>query len=118
CETCLLEANREFLVGGEIPPNEIFPLTRLAHVADSCIGCGQCQNACPMELPLSKLFTLLNSQLSEIFDYVPGVNIEDRPPTTVARDEELLIDDTFLNISSIMKTRDEDRKKKAVSSSG
>lgn len=103
CEECLLEANREFLVGGEIPPNGIFPLTRLAHVADSCIGCGQCQDACPMELPLSKLFTLMNSQLNDIFDYEPGVDVEERPPTTVARDEELQIDDTFLNITTIMK---------------
>ena len=106
CETCLLEANREFLVGGEIPPNGIFPLTRLAHVADSCVGCGQCQDACPMELPLSKLFTLVNSKLSEIFDYVPGIDREQGPPTTVARDEELLIDDTFLNITTMAKSSD------------
>ena len=118
CETCLLEANREFLVGGEIPPNGIFPITRLAHVADSCVGCGQCQDACPMELPLSKLFTLMNSQLSEIFDYVPGIDVEERPPTTVARDEEMLIDDTFLNISSIMKTSDEGKKGAPVRSEG
>jgi formate dehydrogenase subunit beta len=118
CENCLLEANREFLVGGEIPPNGIFPLTRLAHVADSCIGCGQCQDACPMELPLSKLFTLLNSQLSEIFDYTPGINIEERPPTTAARDEELMIDDTFLNISTIMKTSNKDKEKEPIKSEG
>jgi formate dehydrogenase subunit beta len=118
CETCLLEANREFLVGGEIPPNGIFPITRLAHVADSCVGCGQCQDACPMELPLSKLFTLMNSQLNEIFDYEPGVDVEERPPTTVARDDEMMIDDTFLNISTIMKTSDEDKKKEQVKSEG
>ena len=118
CETCLLEANREFLVGGEIPPNGIFPLTRLAHVADSCIGCGQCQDACPMELPLSKLFTLVNSQLNEIFDYVPGTDVEERPPTTVARDEEMMIDDTFLNITTIMKTSEKDKKKEPVKSEG
>ncbi|MHA3964326.1 MAG: Coenzyme F420 hydrogenase/dehydrogenase, beta subunit C-terminal domain [Candidatus Thorarchaeota archaeon SMTZ1-45] len=116
CETCLLEANREFLVGGEIPPNGIFPLTRLAHVADSCIGCGQCQDACPMELPLSKLFTLLNSKLSEIFDYVPGIDVEQGPPTTIARDEELMIDDTFLKISSIMKTSRVEKKEELMTS--
>jgi formate dehydrogenase subunit beta len=107
CESCLLEANRDYLVGGEIPPNGIFPLTRLAHVADSCVGCGQCQDVCPMELPLSRLFTLLNSKLSEIFDYVPGIDREQGPPTTVAKDEELRIDDTFLGIESTMKARDE-----------
>jgi formate dehydrogenase subunit beta len=114
CENCLLEANREFLVGGEIPPNGIFPLTRLAHVADSCVGCGQCQDACPMELPLSKLFTLLNSQLSEVFNYVPGIDVEQGPPIVTARDEELQIDDTFLNIQEMMKPTDKEEKKEAA----
>jgi formate dehydrogenase subunit beta len=118
CESCLLEANREFLVGGEVPPNGIFPLTRLAHVADSCVNCGQCQNACPMELPLSKLFTLLNSKLSEIFEYVPGIDLEQGPPITVAKIEELQIDDTFLNIATIMKTSDGNKKKEPVPGGG
>jgi len=110
CESCLLEANREFLEAGVIPPNGLFPLTRLAHVADSCVNCGQCQDVCPMELPLSKLFTLLNSKLSEIFEYVPGIDVEQGPPTTVARDEEQQIDDTFLNIASLMKKSDRDHR--------
>ncbi|MFX1578838.1 MAG: Coenzyme F420 hydrogenase/dehydrogenase, beta subunit C-terminal domain [Promethearchaeota archaeon] len=118
CETCLLEANREFLVGGEIPPNGIFPLTRLAHVADSCVGCGQCQDACPMELPLSKLFTLLNSQLREVFDYEPGIDVNERPPTTTARDEELMIDDTFLQLTSMVQTKSDEKKKEPVKSEG
>ncbi|MDF1539236.1 MAG: Coenzyme F420 hydrogenase/dehydrogenase, beta subunit C-terminal domain [Candidatus Thorarchaeota archaeon] len=46
CESCLLEANRDFLEAGVIPPSALFPLTRLAHVADSCVACGQCQDAC------------------------------------------------------------------------
>ena len=103
CETCLLEADREFLEAGVIPPNALFPLTRLAHIADSCVGCGQCQDACPMDLPLSKLFTLLNSQLSEVFEYVPGVDIEQGPPLSSAMTRELQIDDVFLDVQAIMK---------------
>jgi formate dehydrogenase subunit beta len=103
CEDCLLEADREFLEAGVIPPSALFPLTRLAHTADSCVGCGQCQDACPMDLPLSKMFTLLSSRLSDVFEYVPGVDIEQGPPLSNAMTREIQIDDTFLDIEAIMK---------------
>jgi formate dehydrogenase subunit beta len=103
CETCLLEANRDFLEAGVIPPDALFPLTRLAHIADSCVNCGQCQAACPMELPLSKLFSLLNSRLSEVFGYTSGIDIEQGPPLNTAMVEEMRIDDVFLDASSLTK---------------
>ncbi|MBN2228403.1 MAG: Coenzyme F420 hydrogenase/dehydrogenase, beta subunit C-terminal domain [Candidatus Thorarchaeota archaeon] len=103
CETCLLEANRDFLEAGVIPPSSLFPLTRLAHVGDSCVNCGQCQDACPMELPLTKLFTLLNSRLSEVFDYKSGVDLDQGPPLNTANVQELSIDDVFLDVSTLTK---------------
>lgn len=101
CDHCLLEAKRGFVDGGEIPPDTVFPLTRLAHVADSCVNCGQCQDACPMELPLSKLFSLLNQRLTEVFEYTPGMSLEDGPPLNSAMIEELSIEDTFLDIPAL-----------------
>jgi formate dehydrogenase subunit beta len=103
CETCLLEANRDFLEAGVIPPDALFPLTRLAHVGDSCVNCGQCQDACPMELPLSLLFSLQNARMSEIFEYKSGTDIEDGPPLNTAMEEELQIDDVFLDVSKLTK---------------
>jgi formate dehydrogenase subunit beta len=99
CDNCLLEANRDYLEKGKVPPTVAFPLTRLAHVADSCVNCGQCQDVCPMELPLSKLFTLLHKKLSELFAYTPGLEVEQGPPLLAITDEELRMDDTFLDIS-------------------
>jgi formate dehydrogenase subunit beta len=103
CENCLLEATGDYLGVGRIPPDATFPLTRLAHVADSCVACGQCQDACPMELPLTKMFTLLNSQLNEIFKYEPGVDVEEGPPLSTARPEEMRVDDTFLDLAALLK---------------
>jgi hypothetical protein len=71
-----------------------------------------------MELPLSKLFTLLNSQLNEVFDYVPGVDANEKPPTTVAREGEMMIDDTFLQLHKTMKTSDEEKEGEPVKSEG
>ncbi|TFG34796.1 formate dehydrogenase [Candidatus Thorarchaeota archaeon] len=103
CEDCLLEADRDFLEAGVIPPSTLFPLTRLAHVADSCVNCGQCQDTCPMDLPLSKLFLFINSKLSEVFEYTSGIDIEQGPPLNTAMDAEMQIDDVFLDLSSLTK---------------
>ncbi|MDR2854682.1 MAG: Coenzyme F420 hydrogenase/dehydrogenase, beta subunit C-terminal domain [Methanomicrobiales archaeon] len=36
---------------GVLPVNPMFHLIRFAHVFDSCINCGQCEELCPMEIP-------------------------------------------------------------------
>lgn len=110
CESCLLEAERDYLQSGEVPPNIQFHLTRLAHVADSCVGCGQCSDACPMDIPLARLFSYANLKLNDIFSYSPGVDIDQGPPLFTAYDEEMHIDDVFLNIAEIVKKHREQNK--------
>lgn len=101
CDNCLLDANREYLEKGKVPPTVVFPLTRLAHVSDSCVNCGQCQDVCPMELPLSKLFTLLHRNLNVLFAYTPGIDVEQGPPLITITEEEMHMDDTILDISRV-----------------
>jgi len=105
CQVCILEANRDFIERGKVPPGTMFPLTRLAHVADSCVNCGQCQDACPMELPLSILYSLLNNALSSIFDYIPGMDPLEELTLTNVTEKELQIENTFLDIPSLIKKR-------------
>lgn len=93
CQDCYLEPARGFVQGGETPPPMMFPLVRLAHVADSCVNCGQCQDVCPMEIPLTRLYHMLNRELSSMFDYVPGMDVSDYPPLTTVTDEELHIEE-------------------------
>jgi len=93
CKDCYLEPERGFVQGGQIPPHIMFPLVRLAHVADSCVNCGQCQDACPMEIPLTRLYHMLNGELSAMFGYVPGMDVSDYPPLTTVTDEELHIEE-------------------------
>lgn len=99
CDECILEPDRGFINSGEIPPDTLFPLTRLSHVADSCVNCGQCQEACPMDLPLSKLYSALNDKLMDIFDYIPGTDKDDEPPLLAVDERETKIDETFLDTS-------------------
>ncbi len=38
---------------GQLPPKPMFHMRRFAHISDSCVNCGQCEELCPMEIPLA-----------------------------------------------------------------
>ena len=67
----------------------IFHLTRLGHMATSCVGCGMCDSACPNGLPVSRLFNMIGNELQEMFEYVPGRNAGEEAPVTVFKEDEL-----------------------------
>ena len=58
CPVCFTAAD-ELIKGslmvkpGELPPNSMFHMRRFAHISDSCINCGQCEELCPMDIPLA-----------------------------------------------------------------
>jgi formate dehydrogenase subunit beta len=76
-------------MNGEIPPDVMFPMIRTVHVMDSCVNCGQCQDACPSEIPLSGLIHMLNKELDAIFKYEPGLDVNALPPLRSITDKEL-----------------------------
>jgi len=65
---------------------------RITHVMDSCVNCGQCQDACPMEVPISRLIFLLSKKIGAIFKYEPGMDATELPPLRTITDQELSID--------------------------
>lgn len=80
CEECSLESNSpQWLEKGQIPPSPLFHLERLIHMAESCVNCGQCEDVCPMEIPLSAISHEINTQIEEIFHYYPGIDYK-KPP--------------------------------------
>jgi len=91
CEACWLEPDRGFVLGGEIPPDAMWPMVRAVHVMDSCVNCGQCQDACSMNLPLSRFVFMLNREISAIFKYEPGMDVDVLPPCRIVTDEEASI---------------------------
>jgi len=61
---------------GQVPPGIMFHLIRFAHVADSCINCGQCEELCAMDIPNSLYMHALQTDLEEMFGFKPGVNMD------------------------------------------
>jgi formate dehydrogenase subunit beta len=89
CKDCILEADRGTIPPGEIPPSIMFPMIRIVHVMDSCVNCGQCQDACSMEIPLARLIFMLNRELADIFKREPGMDIDTPIPLKSITDDEL-----------------------------
>jgi len=73
----------------KMPTDTVFyHLTRLAHMSTACIGCGQCSNACPNEIPVMEIFRTISRYTQKAFDYVPGRSVEEEPPLSTFREEE------------------------------
>src|SRR4030042_3353658 len=57
CVECTMEMESpEWVTKGELPPGPMFHLIRLVHIADSCTNCGQCEEVCPAEIPLARIW--------------------------------------------------------------
>lgn len=60
---------------GKVPPEFAFHLLRYAHVADSCVYCGQCEELCPMDIPNSLFMHAIETDLEELYGYHSGVDM-------------------------------------------
>jgi formate dehydrogenase subunit beta len=73
----------------KMPTDTVFyHVTRLAHMSTACIGCGQCSNACPNNIPVMEIFRTVASYTQKAFDYEAGRSVEDEPPMSVFREGE------------------------------
>jgi len=54
-------------------------VTRLEHMADTCVNCGKCDENCPKGIQLSKIYYGLASELSKQTGYKPGLSLEQIP---------------------------------------
>jgi formate dehydrogenase subunit beta len=50
----------------------LFHLTRLHHMSASCVSCGMCTSACPVNIPVGTIFSAIGAQVQTTFDYHPG----------------------------------------------
>jgi len=81
-------ANRKGVI--KMPTDTVFyHITRIAHMSTACVGCGQCTNACPNNIPVMELFRTVSYHTQKAFEYEAGRSIEEGPPLSIFREDEL-----------------------------
>lgn len=74
-----------------LPPDTLFfHLGRLSHMSFSCVGCGQCADVCPADIPVASFFKKVGEKTAELFNYSPGKNVEEEIPVMVFKEEEFV----------------------------
>lgn len=91
CPTCLYERDDSLWVGMNIELNEkrTFHLGRAYHLAGRCIGCDECQRACPMDIPISLLNIKLAQEMQTHYNFQAGMAPVPSPVTTILSGEEV-----------------------------
>ena len=67
----------------------LFHVGRMAHMSLSCVSCGMCEDACPSDIPIGRLVSMVSSNTTDIFGYSAGDNPEDPLPLNTFQLEEL-----------------------------
>jgi ferredoxin len=74
----------------DLPQKQFFHVMRAYHLAGRCSGCNACEEACPMDLPLSLLNRKVAKEVETLFGYRAGQDAATRPPLATFSKEERL----------------------------
>jgi formate dehydrogenase subunit beta len=92
CYECLAEQVDPLWVGIGIdfPEKYFFHIMRAYHLAGRCVDCDECERVCPVNIPLSLLNRRIAREITELFDYAPGLSPKEPSPLTTFRPNEEL----------------------------
>jgi len=81
CPKCVAEQTMPawFSKAAGLNGNFSWNVTRAIHLAGRCVGCGECERACPVGIPLREINKKIEKDIKELFNYETGLNIEQKP---------------------------------------
>jgi len=90
CDRCIVEKNQPQWIetSAHQRGNLAWHIIRAFHLAGRCIGCGECERACPMGIKLTLLNKKLAKEVEAHFQYVPGLDVEAEPALAAFRQED------------------------------
>ncbi len=89
CPICLYERDDSLWIGMGVNMDEkrTFHLGRAYHLAGRCVGCNECERACPMNIPISLLNMKLAQEIETAFGHRAGMTPAPSPIVTVLSGE-------------------------------
>ena len=89
CPVCLYERDDSLWIGMGVNMNEkrAFHLGRAYHLAGRCVGCNECERACPMNIPISLLNMKMAQEIEAAFGHRAGMTPVPSPVVTVLAGE-------------------------------
>ncbi len=90
CDQCFIDQNQPQWFGKttELSDVIIFHLVRIFHVAGRCVSCGACARACPMGVDLMALTKKVEKDISELYGYVAGMDVEELAPFATFKEDD------------------------------
>lgn len=68
--------------------NWMFQMIHVMHLTGRCVICGECERACPMNIPLMLLRRKMNKEVRNVFNYDAGLDPHGTPPLLTFKIEE------------------------------
>ncbi len=83
CEQCIADKSVPRWIDSSASQrgNLAWNIIRAFHLAGRCVGCNECERACPQDIPLSLLNMKMGMTAKQEFDYAAGMSID--APTLV-----------------------------------
>ena len=81
-DNCVADSREPHWLTQEDSPTQkmFFQLIHAMHLAGRCTGCGECNRACPMGIPVGALKLQMGRVVKKLFEYAPGMDVDAVPP--------------------------------------
>ena len=82
CQKCVVEKNVPQWVEASphLRGNLAWNVVRAFHLTGRCVGCGECERVCPMDIPIGLINKKLAKLVEEEFQFVAGMSADEKGP--------------------------------------
>lgn len=90
CDLCFVDQTQPQWFGKttNLSDTILFHIGRILHVTGRCVDCGACSRACPMGVDLRAFTKKVEKDVEELYDYVPGMNLEELSPLATFKEDD------------------------------